>query len=157
MKLIHAILVLLSTNLHSFGQAIKEIREKSIVLATKGCKTVVVDLRVGKISVVEGDGYFANCTLSTSTKLNCKFFDSKLSEFDQREFTGFISGNDLYFASEGDADIFLGNLTSQAFYAKSNLYLQNGLLRGEKICGGTFIFESQMENIIKDEVKSRKK
>jgi len=129
----------------ALGQDAKAFTE-SIYLIPSECRIAVVELRGGTVNLDKGDLFSVVCSpdLKKDLTLTCSFFgEDKKPTSQNRKYSGGIIGAEAVISDEGDT--FILNLTSQKFFSESTLNLRNGLVRGRKICGGSFLYESDLK------------
>lgn len=117
-------------------------------LFTRECRNTAVDMRSGSIVNDKGDSFTVFCKPTADIELSCNYlFDDQKKTFKENsKYFGGISGAQAALQNKLGDEIII-NLTSQVFQLKSELNLADGLIRGAKICSGSYMTETEAKRV----------
>lgn len=129
----------------SFGQSqeLKSFKEPFYLMAEE-CENLLANMRTGKLIKGKGDKYTMACKPTTELTIACDYLfeDPKNGSKMNLIYQGGIIGLQAIFQNEDATDVFIINLTANAYYGDSKVVLEEGLIRGRKVCAGNYISES---------------
>lgn len=141
--LILCVIVSLPTLSRDTAGGIKPFRD-SLIFQYDECKAIVADMSSGSLRVTDGDKLVVVCSAKNELSYDCGFSREEAKKlFATRVMAGGVLGAEGVLKS--DSDEIIMSMISRTFIAKANINLDNGRVRGSKICSGKFLYASELK------------
>ena len=150
MHMLFAIAALLSFNTNA--QPAKTFKERFYLLGNK-CHSVIVEMNSGTLKDTPGDDFSILCDpVKNKTALNCMVLHKDGKKTDV-VYDGGIMGSDGII-NLNNVESFNINMVTKRFQSDSYVFIDNGRIRGMKICAGDFMYDSDYKRLTE---KSKRK
>lgn len=143
MKLI--LLIILSI----YSTFIQAKKIEPLIFISNECKVTLVSMFNGNIKTVSGEENIVICDEEKNFNYSCKFNDSKGKLISTENMIGTHETSDGVIASKKHTDIIFYNSITKIFYQETTINIENGAIRGKKICTGKYLTESEYNKLKK--------
>lgn len=131
------------------AQDVKPFKEPFYLLSSK-CLTTIVEMNSGELKSVQGEGFSAICEPRKGKgDYKCIYmYEDKNQKAKEMIYPGGIMGSEAVLVLK-NIEQYNINMVTKKFQSDSYVYVDNGRIRGMKICSGDFIYVSDAERISK--------
>lgn len=141
-------LLLLSISPVLNAQEVKPFQETFYLISNK-CVSTIVEMNSGDLKSHPGDGFSAICEpIKNKSEFKCTYLYDKSQKPKEVVYSGGIIGSEAVIVMK-NIESYNINMVTKNFQSDSYIYLDNGRIRGMKICSGHFIYASDAERITK--------
>jgi hypothetical protein len=124
--------------------------KEAFYLISSKCSATIVEMNSGELKTVPGDGFSAICDpLKGKSEYKCSYVYNDKSEKPKiMTYLGGIIGSEALLTVK-NIEQFNINMVTKKFQSDSYIYVDNGRIRGNKICSGDFIYSTDADRILK--------
>lgn len=136
------VFVLFSYSANVNAKSLLKYFQKPFSLDVKSCQTILVNMVDGKMNdKAGGDKYVMVCAplKEKPSHAKCDFYDENLTKkFAERTLPAVIMNGQAAVGEHGGGDQYIINLITKTFIGETKVVLDNGSIRGVKVCSGVF-------------------